>query len=109
MKKGYKIIRYPLDIGRYYMTKHSKDKPNPDRFRLLKTSESRLDQDGVNNLKYEVVSFNKNFLYTKIIVDYNQNMILSEFNQTNFTINDISNSTKNSKTSLKPQQTFIIK
>ena len=98
VEKGYKIMRYPLDIGRYYMAKHSKEKPNPDRFRLLKTSESRLDQDGVNNLKYEVVSFNKNLLYTKVIVNYDENTILDEFNQTNSTINE--NETRNKKVTL---------
>jgi GT2 family glycosyltransferase len=31
VKKGYSIARYPLEIGRYYMASHSKDKPNPER------------------------------------------------------------------------------
>ena len=29
--KGFQVIRYPLDIGRYYMTYHTKDTPNPER------------------------------------------------------------------------------
>ena len=33
IKNGFKITRYPLDIGRYLMATHSKDKNiNPDRY-----------------------------------------------------------------------------
>jgi hypothetical protein len=45
------------------------------RFNLLKTSDKRIDQDGVNSLKYEVTSIIKTKLFTKIMVTYNQNEI----------------------------------
>ena len=64
------------------MAAHSKDKPNPKRFLLLNESESRMDRDGVNNLKYEVVSLIKTKLFTKILVTYDESSILNEFNQT---------------------------
>lgn len=64
------VARYPLDIGRYYMAKHSKDKPNPERFKLLKASKKRASSDGISSLKYQVVSFEKKMLYTWILVDY---------------------------------------
>lgn len=69
------MSRYPLAIGRYTMAKHERDKlnkPNPDRYKLLQTSDKRIDTDGVNTLKYEVKSIVKNRLYTKIVVDYDQ-------------------------------------
>jgi hypothetical protein len=31
LHKKYKIARYPLEIGRYTMAKHEKEKPNKDR------------------------------------------------------------------------------
>ncbi len=45
------------------------------RFNLLKTSDKRIDQDGVNSLKYDVTSIIKNKLFTKIIVNYDQSEI----------------------------------
>ena len=31
VKLGLNPLRYPLEIGRYYMANHKKDTPNPDR------------------------------------------------------------------------------
>ncbi len=31
IKNGLKVTRYPLEVGRYYMANHKKDKPNPKR------------------------------------------------------------------------------
>ncbi len=86
------------------MAKHSKEKPNPHRFRLLNTTKSRIDHDGVNNLKYEVVSFAKNLLYTKIIVNYDEHLISNEFKQNNSSLNTLKNATlltSSSKSSIK--------
>ncbi|CAF0715049.1 unnamed protein product [Brachionus calyciflorus] len=80
IKKGYTVSRYPLDIGRYTMAKHGKDshnKPNPDRYKLLKSSGNRIDKDGVSSLKYETRQVIKNRLFTKILVAYNQAEILN--------------------------------
>ncbi|XP_059153993.1 beta-1,4-N-acetylgalactosaminyltransferase bre-4-like isoform X2 [Physella acuta] len=52
---GLKITRYPMDIARYRMIKHSKDngnEQNPQRFALLKTTSKRMAYDGLNSLKY---------------------------------------------------------
>ncbi|BFZ10291.1 hypothetical protein BsWGS_13330 [Bradybaena similaris] len=54
---GFKISRYPMDIARYKMIKHSNDRgneQNPQRFALLKTSTQRMYTDGLNSLKYTV-------------------------------------------------------
>jgi hypothetical protein len=77
--RGYKVSRYPLAIGRYHMAKHSKDKPNPERFRLLESSQKRMNIDGIASLDYELVAVNRNKFYTKVTVNYDKNRILSQF------------------------------
>ena len=67
-KKLY-ISRYPANIARYRMLKHSKDKANPDRFKFLYTGAKRMDKDGYNSLKYKPVSVELKRLYTWILVD----------------------------------------
>lgn len=59
------------------MAKHVKDKPNPNRFNLLKSSDKRIKNDGVNSLKYEINSITKNILYTKVVVSYDEKEILN--------------------------------
>lgn len=82
IKKGYTVSRYPLEIGRYTMAKHGKDthnKPNPDRYKLLKAAGKRIDNDGINSLKYKTELVEKNLLFTRIVVSYNQAEILEPF------------------------------
>lgn len=38
IKVGLGVTRYPLEIGRYYMAKHKKDTPNPERYYSFKKS-----------------------------------------------------------------------
>merc|ERR1711934_306769 len=54
-KKLY-ISRYPANIARYRMLKHNKDKANPDRFKYLYSGAKRIDKDGYNSLKLQVLS-----------------------------------------------------
>ena len=73
INKRYTIVRYPLEIGRYYMAKHSKDKNlNTERFKLLADSKKRQHTDGLNSIKYRVVSTELNPFYTKIKVSYDK-------------------------------------
>ena len=97
VNKGYNVSRYPFEIGRYYMIKHRKDKPNPIRHTLLKTSNKRMIEDGISTLKYEINSLFKNILFTKFLVSYNQNEIVKNVN---FTIIK-ANTTKIKKTTIK--------
>ncbi|CAH8672406.1 unnamed protein product [Schistosoma bovis] len=56
-QSGYNLSRINLLIGRYYAMSHKTDElneENPDRFKLLNTSERRFKSDGLNSLKYNV-------------------------------------------------------
>jgi len=69
---GLKITRYPVDIARYKMHKHKRDKgnkDNPQRFNLLNDWRKHKDTDGLNSLVYKVLEVNKHHLYTNITVD----------------------------------------
>ena len=58
------------------MAKHSSDKfneANPLRHRLLKSTQKRIDTDGINSLNYYVTGIFKTKLYTKVIVGYDKN------------------------------------
>jgi hypothetical protein len=67
-KKLY-ISRYPANIARYRMLKHTKDKANPDRFKYLYSGAKRIDKDGYNSLKYKRQDLVLKRLYTWILVD----------------------------------------
>jgi len=67
-KKLY-ISRYPANIARYKMLKHSKGKANPDRFKNLYSGAKRMGKDGYNSLKYRKVQLKLKKLYTWILVD----------------------------------------
>ena len=67
-KKLY-ISRYPANIARYKMLKHSKDKANPERFKFLYSGAKRMSRDGYNSLKYKRVDLQLRKLYTWVNVD----------------------------------------
>jgi hypothetical protein len=60
------------------MLGHSKDKPNPRRLKLYKTKRLRMNNDGLSSLKYYVITIEKEKLYTKIFVYYNENLLMKE-------------------------------
>jgi hypothetical protein len=82
---NYTVSRYPHEIGRYLMLKHSKDTPNVDRFKLLKNSKQRIDKDGLTTLKYKIIQLQKRRLYTKIEVDYDKQYFIPPINTTTTT------------------------
>ncbi|KAF0746430.1 beta-1,4-N-acetylgalactosaminyltransferase bre-4-like [Aphis craccivora] len=63
------ITRYPPEVACYHSLSHAKQKANPHRFKLLKTSSLRFNTDGLNSLNYEIKSLKKLPLYTHILVD----------------------------------------
>jgi len=63
------ISRYPANIARYKMLKHTKDKANPERFKFLYSGAKRMARDGYNSLKYHKEDLQLKKLYTWILVD----------------------------------------
>ncbi|XP_043934976.1 beta-1,4-galactosyltransferase 3-like [Protopterus annectens] len=71
-RNSMKIFEPPKHIGRYKMIRHTRDKgneKNPERFSLLKLGRWFWKQDGMNTLKYEVLSKEYHPLYTNVTVD----------------------------------------
>jgi hypothetical protein len=69
---GYKISRYPANIARYKMIRHSAEQKNPlnkCRYRLMKKTKQRWQKDGLSNLKYRLLQVDQQPLFTRIYVD----------------------------------------
>ncbi|XP_076822757.1 beta-1,4-galactosyltransferase 4-like [Clavelina lepadiformis] len=72
MARKMKIRRPTMSICRFTSLPHQRDKGNPlnpNRFRLLHTTASRMKTDGLNSVKYEVLSMKKYATYTNITVN----------------------------------------
>ncbi|XP_049546433.1 beta-1,4-galactosyltransferase 1-like [Anopheles darlingi] len=63
---GFHIARYPVNIARYTMLNHKKEKANPKRFEKLVNGPKRYDSDGLNSLHYQLLNLIKKPLYTWI-------------------------------------------
>ncbi|KAH8369727.1 hypothetical protein KR093_000695 [Drosophila rubida] len=50
------ISRYPINIARYTMLKHLKEKANPKRYENLQNGIGKIEMDGINSIKYEIYS-----------------------------------------------------
>ncbi|XP_053965175.1 beta-1,4-N-acetylgalactosaminyltransferase bre-4 [Anastrepha ludens] len=50
------ISRYPVNIARYMMLKHQKEKANPKRYENLVNGISKMEMDGINSIKYDIYS-----------------------------------------------------
>ena len=72
---GYHIARYPVNIARYTMLTHKKEKANPKRYEKLSIGAKRYDIDGLNSLKYKVHKIEKKILYTLILTEINQDTV----------------------------------
>lgn len=69
---GFTVSRYSEKIARYTMMKHTKDKPNPDRYNKLYKGKTRYKTDGLNSLKYKVLKVEEKTLYTWVLVELTQ-------------------------------------
>ncbi|KAG7313824.1 hypothetical protein KOW79_022320 [Hemibagrus wyckioides] len=70
--RGMSISRPDHQIGRCKMIRHARDKlnePNPHRFSRISQTKQTMEKDGINSLSYSVMSWEKNRLYTKVVVD----------------------------------------
>ena len=66
-KIGYE--RPNINIAHYKMLKHSGSVKNPKRRQLLKKAASRQMQDGINNVKYRLLSVHNYKLFTHVKID----------------------------------------
>ncbi|XP_055694316.1 beta-1,4-N-acetylgalactosaminyltransferase bre-4 isoform X2 [Lutzomyia longipalpis] len=66
---GFHIARYPINIARYTMLTHKKEKANPKRYEKLVTGSKRFETDGLNSVRYSVKDIQKKPLYTWILVE----------------------------------------
>ncbi|GFO44911.1 beta-1,4-galactosyltransferase 1 [Plakobranchus ocellatus] len=79
MGKGYNMVRYPKEIGRYDTMSHKRDSgngDNPVRFQLLNKARERQDQEGLRTTKYKVTEITETQLFTRIKVFINMTEIL---------------------------------
>jgi len=70
--RGYTIHRPPFHLARYKMTFHHRDKGNSMnlmRYEILSGSVNRIQEDGLNNVKYNIVDVSANPIYTNITAD----------------------------------------
>jgi len=66
-----KITRYKPEIARYTMLKHKQEKVNKERAKVLRSSHRRYKTDGLNSLKYNLMSKELRPLYTNVTVALN--------------------------------------
>ncbi|XP_053558928.1 beta-1,4-galactosyltransferase 2-like [Bombina bombina] len=69
---GMTVDRADENIAKSKAILHTRDKGNEEnknRFQLMHNSTSRMHSDGLNSLKYDIISFTKHKLYTKLVVD----------------------------------------
>ena len=71
MKNFGKIARLEPSVGRYFANCHLKDDTeNSNRYNLLKDSDFRQNEDGLNSLNYRILKITKNKLFTLLQVNY---------------------------------------
>lgn len=65
------ISRVPTRIGRYYAHCHEQQHKNPNRFLLyIKSSIVKQETDGLSTIKYDIVSTERNLLFTRFFINY---------------------------------------
>nr|XP_029721046.1 beta-1,4-N-acetylgalactosaminyltransferase bre-4-like [Aedes albopictus] len=69
---GFHIARYPINIARYTMLSHKKEKANPKRYEKLVTGAKRFDSDGLNSLHYKLINLIRKPLFTWVHVEISQ-------------------------------------
>jgi len=68
-RKGLRIERPHRSIARYVMLKHEHQQLNPSRMQILRNAHVRIDSDGVNSVKYNLLNASFFHLYTHFLID----------------------------------------
>ncbi|CAD5115398.1 DgyrCDS4376 [Dimorphilus gyrociliatus] len=71
---GYKILR-SSKVSRYTMLNHTEADAAPSRFNLLRMGTRRSKYDGLNSLRYKLLSTKRDKLYTKFRVTFKKSNI----------------------------------
>ncbi|XP_077437724.1 beta-1,4-galactosyltransferase 3-like isoform X1 [Vanacampus margaritifer] len=69
---GMKVVRPPVAIARYKMIKHERDRgneENPYNHELLNRTEVAWHSDGLNSLTYELLSKEREHLFTHLMIN----------------------------------------
>mgnify|MGYP001027163214 FL=1 len=69
------LERPPRAIARYKMLKHTHQKLNPARMKVLRTAHIRIDSDGVNNVQYKLLNMTLYPLYTHFLIDVGEQKV----------------------------------
>lgn len=80
VNNGFKISRYQTSLSRYKMIKHLHDagnKANKRRHHLVKTGKGRYRHDGINNLHYNKLGIEYQYLHTRILVSINETKVMT--------------------------------
>ncbi|KAK7091860.1 beta-1,4-N-acetylgalactosaminyltransferase bre-4-like [Littorina saxatilis] len=64
---GFRIVRYPIEIGDYYELGHTPQKPGP-RSKLARSVKTRMNSEGLNTLNYTLVKQEKREIYNWYLV-----------------------------------------
>lgn len=65
------ISRVSPTVGRYFAHCHEQQHKNPNRFIMyIKSSMIKQESDGLNTIKYEIVSTERNLLFTRFYIRY---------------------------------------
>ncbi|XP_020626949.1 beta-1,4-galactosyltransferase 2-like [Orbicella faveolata] len=75
--RGLELTRPSIRLGRYKMIKkfHKTSEEDSNRFDKLMDSAQRMDNDGLNSLKYAVENLTEHRLYTLVTVDVKEAML----------------------------------
>lgn len=69
VSKNLKVERPPANIARYKMLKHTHQQLNPSRLKVLRAAQTRVNTEGVNNVKYRLLHKKFFHLYTHFLID----------------------------------------
>ena len=86
---GYQISRYSNEVGRYFTNKNERQEPTQNVHKLLSTSVLRMNREGLNTLKFKLISIRRYPLYTHILVSYNQHEIMKNSDYVEYDYDDL--------------------